>query len=51
MSASPISYLNGRLLVFKDKSIDASILKGINETYTLPNFQCMNDADINEMVF
>ena len=50
MSASPISYLNGRLLVFKDKSIDASILKGINETYTLPNFQCMNDADINRVL-
>lgn len=50
MSASPISYLNGRLLVFKDKSIDASILKGINETYNLPNFQCMSDANINRVL-
>ena len=50
MSASPISYLNGRLLVFKDKSIDASILKRINETYNLPNFQCRSDADINRVL-
>lgn len=50
MSASPISYLNGRLLVFKDKSINASKLKEINDTYNLPNFQCMSDTDINRIL-
>lgn len=46
MSASPISYLDGNLLVFKDKSIQESILKSINETYNLANFQCMSDDGI-----
>lgn len=47
-SASPVNYLDGKLLVFKNKAIGKSILDKINGTYDPHKFVCTDRLEIEK---
>ncbi len=49
-SASPVSYLEGKLLVFRNKAISPSLLGRINRTYNPKNFTFTNSGDIESIL-
>lgn len=49
-SASPVSYLKGKLLVFKNKAISASLLNQISSTYDPHSFAFKDNQDIENIL-
>lgn len=50
MSASPVNYLDGRLLVFTDKELDQSVLDKINNTYNPRNFTFTSSSEVEKIL-
>jgi hypothetical protein len=49
-SASPVNYIKGKLLVFKDKSIKKDILDDINSTYDAHKFGTTSSLNIKNIL-
>ena len=49
-SASPVNYLDGRLLVFTNKKMKKSVLEKINSTYDPRIFKCTCNSDVEKIL-
>lgn len=49
-AASPVSYFEGRLLVFRDKKLRAPLLAEINRTYGTGSFRPMDNSEIESVL-